>query len=825
MSSEESALVADCKQLGDKQGHPRQLARKALYAVGDKASRLIDYSKSSSSVLKFGIETVSKLVQPATSFTRTQWTNYGDPLLDRLDRRIDETINVVQHLTATASTSSSTTGQEVVPAGAATDPTTAAVFLSHLKEKFMRSRWFSKADEILLQNAFVQTIAQKVVRPAEMFYNTVTEEFPKHTSYESFVAALRIRIGPAWDERLGPLARAFHVTAGAVGTMVGAGKLVGGALQLGRCKVNSVLDDLLARWDSVLGFTDEALDRWLPDTTPKVAGHLGPAPASGPMPSLHLPPPHGPRSGESDASIADTDDEEEGEEDDDSMMGGPGAGVGGGRAGKPQPDSSRRRSRSRRRRAGAGARRSRDLDSFEDSDYGGRAGAGTRYPLSPDLDDDVDEDIDLDEEDEEDDPSMAGAVFAMEMESQRQHQQRRASATRRRGRGSGSGSGSGSSRSAAAAAAAAPAFAGHFGGTGAAPTASAAAADGSCSSWASSTSSPSASSSASSSAQPAAAPAVPQPPSTSAAASSTATGAAPAAAAAAAAAGGGGLFGMLGFSGFGASTMKRSKSRDVDLNRMIDEVQATYAPAKRGRKGAAARQAASRGVLPLAQKLSSRLKQRMSGLMSTTSSSSSSSSSLVAVGPGRSSMMSSLTTLVSDLQQQLTASSWFARVDEILLQNTLVQALAHAARPAEHLFRTAVDLFYSLAARATGSGSSSSSAGSALQRLVPADEFVSQLRARLGLTWDDRLVAPAKSFYLTAISASSSPVEGRSPAGSSSALSAMVPAAEQFHMQQQQQQQQVMMMQMAPVSLASIQPPPSPTVSPSLAMGFATQYR
>jgi len=72
-------------------------------------------------------------------------------------------------------------------------------------------------------------------------------------------------MGPTWDDRLTPLAQAFYLTAKAVTAMVGAGRFVGGALQLGKSKVQSSVDDLLNRWDHVLGISDDMLDQWLPE--------------------------------------------------------------------------------------------------------------------------------------------------------------------------------------------------------------------------------------------------------------------------------------------------------------------------------------------------------------------------------------------------------------------------------------------------------------------------------------------------------------------------------------------------------------------------------
>ena len=55
----------------------------------------------------------------------------------------------------------------------------------------------------------------------------------------------------------------------------------------------------------------------------------------------------------------------------------------------------------------------------------------------------------------------------------------------------------------------------------------------------------------------------------------------------------------------------------------------------------------------------------------------------------------SLASFSSDLKQRLMESSWFTLVDDILMQNALVKALAAFVRPAEHFFQTSLQLWSS----------------------------------------------------------------------------------------------------------------------------------
>lgn len=279
----------------------RSISRKALLTVGARAAAIAN----SSSVMKFSINTALKLT-PSTvkSFTVNQLYNYGNPLIDAVDRKLDETIDVIEGIQSVAySYSNTNNGNEQInddsndpfvvdemnsssspipiPSTALTSSSTEITSLSppsptpsalyslywdHLKDKFVQSRWYGAVDEILLQNALVKSFTANVIKPADCFFNTITEEFVSHGgNQEEFLFSLQQRVGSAWDDRLAPLARGFYSTARAVSALVGAGKFVGGALQLGKAKVSTAIDDLMYQWDKVLGLTDEMMEKLLPD--------------------------------------------------------------------------------------------------------------------------------------------------------------------------------------------------------------------------------------------------------------------------------------------------------------------------------------------------------------------------------------------------------------------------------------------------------------------------------------------------------------------------------------------------------------------------------
>lgn len=129
-----------------------------------------------------------------------QWEAYGDPLLSRIDRTIDRAIDTVKRpgssttprsspplpalpapnsppgpvsLSAPSSSSSASasagSSTALVPSSSKDKAVTHAEdsraiyhrYWDHLKEKFVRTRWYSKVDEILAQNPFIQAIQKK----------------------------------------------------------------------------------------------------------------------------------------------------------------------------------------------------------------------------------------------------------------------------------------------------------------------------------------------------------------------------------------------------------------------------------------------------------------------------------------------------------------------------------------------------------------------------------------------------------------------------------------------------------------------------------------
>ena len=137
-----------------------------------------------------------------------------------------------------------------------------------MKESFINSNWVTIVDSILIQNVPIRLTISNLsakVRPAEMFYNTATEVYISTSSIDHYLDRLKERMGVAWDDRLTQPARVLFTTARAVTTIVGAGKFVGGAMQLGRSKLSLVIDQLCEQWDMALGKADKAVDSWLPE--------------------------------------------------------------------------------------------------------------------------------------------------------------------------------------------------------------------------------------------------------------------------------------------------------------------------------------------------------------------------------------------------------------------------------------------------------------------------------------------------------------------------------------------------------------------------------
>jgi len=318
-----SSSLPSSASLSSPSGAPsRQYARKAIEAVGQRASSFLSSGSTPSKVMQLYVATANRIIpSQAKQLAMNQWTHYGDPLITKIDQRLDEALQAVeasrQAMGVAGNRSESNGGSTALlrsPSDHASSGPSAldessdgesetdsdekdssegghltvhhpssealyAMYWHQLKEKFMKSKWYQRVDEILLQNRVVQAFSARITRPAESFYQTVAEEYIAHADLDHFMAALKYRVGPAWDDRLAPLARAFYTTANAVSALVGAGKVVGGALQLGHVKVsdwgkkkvNTVIDQLIQRWEQVLGAGDECVDRWLPECEPHPA--------------------------------------------------------------------------------------------------------------------------------------------------------------------------------------------------------------------------------------------------------------------------------------------------------------------------------------------------------------------------------------------------------------------------------------------------------------------------------------------------------------------------------------------------------------------------
>lgn len=134
-----------------------------------------------------------------------------------------------------------------------------------LRSNFADSLWFRKVDAILSENMALNSVAPIVARPAELFYNTAMEMFMKCTQFADFLSGLKHRLGTAWDDRLTQPASVFFNTATSAASVVGPGRFVGGAIQLGRSTLNAAVGQLMNRWEQVLSYTEDAVDAWLPE--------------------------------------------------------------------------------------------------------------------------------------------------------------------------------------------------------------------------------------------------------------------------------------------------------------------------------------------------------------------------------------------------------------------------------------------------------------------------------------------------------------------------------------------------------------------------------
>eukprot|EP00455_Lapot_gusevi_P048433 TRINITY_DN6691_c0_g3_i1.p1 TRINITY_DN6691_c0_g3~~TRINITY_DN6691_c0_g3_i1.p1 ORF type:complete len:569 (-),score=194.91 TRINITY_DN6691_c0_g3_i1:125-1831(-) len=257
------------------QANRRQLARDTLTHIGQAASNFLNNTKSKSAMLKFGIETMGKLVSPAvTNFYIHKWETYGEPILTQIDAKIDSALTSLSHLhispeqttTDLAVQSTQVESKEAaVESQPAPDRVSYALYWDQLKTCLMQSRWFHVVDDILLQSVPLRLLAKRMVSPAELFFHTATEVYLTSPSLDEFLRQLQVRMGAAWDERLRHPATVFFTTAAAVRSVVGAGRFVGGAIQLGKSKVSSVMQELVSRWEHIITNADCVVDRWLPE--------------------------------------------------------------------------------------------------------------------------------------------------------------------------------------------------------------------------------------------------------------------------------------------------------------------------------------------------------------------------------------------------------------------------------------------------------------------------------------------------------------------------------------------------------------------------------
>eukprot|EP01006_Ploeotia_vitrea_P042802 TRINITY_DN66661_c13_g4_i2.p1 TRINITY_DN66661_c13_g4~~TRINITY_DN66661_c13_g4_i2.p1 ORF type:complete len:835 (+),score=435.05 TRINITY_DN66661_c13_g4_i2:45-2549(+) len=273
---------------GEDDESSRQFVRKGFEMVSSKALDIKTSLQSRNSVLNFGVQTIEKLMSPATSFAADKWQTYGDAMLDALDTRIDHWANWMGSLGSSYDHSRQQQPQQAqqheeerkqeeaedtnVPMRDDDDidddndndndnehddhsdhddnddaetSENNEQYWRRVNRRFVKSKWFAKVDEILLQNQLMKTITDKVsmrvVRPAEFFYTTATETFLTHGgSADMFLAQLKDAMGSTWDDRLVQPSRAFYATCRAVSSVVGAGRFVGGALQLGRQKFDTL---------------------------------------------------------------------------------------------------------------------------------------------------------------------------------------------------------------------------------------------------------------------------------------------------------------------------------------------------------------------------------------------------------------------------------------------------------------------------------------------------------------------------------------------------------------------------------------------------------
>jgi len=81
--------------------------------------------------------------------------------------------------------------------------------LRHLLSRGSPS-WFTRVDDVLLQNNVVRAISQGVIRPAEHFFNTAVDIFRSYyREVDIFLVHLKKKLGSTWDERLITYSKSF----------------------------------------------------------------------------------------------------------------------------------------------------------------------------------------------------------------------------------------------------------------------------------------------------------------------------------------------------------------------------------------------------------------------------------------------------------------------------------------------------------------------------------------------------------------------------------------------------------------------------------------
>ena len=144
---------------GDDGSRPRYI-RATVQAVGDRASQMLSATKSSSSVAKFTLDSVERLVEPMQSYTAGKWVEYGEPLLSSLDDKIDAVVEAIRGVTvsppkndASLQVDASSHGdvRSVVAAHSESEADTHTLYWDRLKRTFMESDWFQRVDNILTQ--------------------------------------------------------------------------------------------------------------------------------------------------------------------------------------------------------------------------------------------------------------------------------------------------------------------------------------------------------------------------------------------------------------------------------------------------------------------------------------------------------------------------------------------------------------------------------------------------------------------------------------------------------------------------------------------------